>query len=224
MTEALKRTPLFWGAPWNSQTEFPIVKLALLLVWLVRLASPSEWLFAPFKVKGANGRFHANAPITEFYVLGVSAMSVTFLFSGPSNGAPLPVWCAAIVWLVLIDTVRQNFYLMVLRPGLDQDYKPYSTSRSLLLTSIAYLTVTSLYAIAYYYFVPSSFSETLTRSASLLLSVGFITSSDVTGITPKANTFASVLAATEATVGILFLGIIVTQALSRISQPRGQNP
>ena len=204
MRFSARRLPFHRGPPWNFRTQYLLVNWAIVVLWLLRNASPAAWILSLFQVEDREGREHTAPTPTEVYVVLVHATIPLALFLLPS--AWISHWAVALIAaLLILEICQYHLYLMVIRPVIDRGYTQYNFARTMLLTLISYQGLVSLFAIVFVSRFSDQFTvPSLDPVAAWSLSAGILTGTGYSGISPKAGSLASIVGGIEALVSVLF--------------------
>lgn len=212
---AKHKLPLEFRARYPA-SPFLIVNLASRSIWLLCLFSPAAWLLSFFQDE-VHGKAYTNPRSTEFYFLAVLAFSILlFVLAGLglAQSAPRLVTCACGV--LGVEALQYQFWNVLLRPAIQREHRLYSAARTLLLLLMQYIQVIALYAAGYLTMFSDSFGNNrLTWRTAIEFSVLTMTTVSFGTIVPQAGSLVALLAASQALVGIFFMGMIVATTLGR---------
>jgi hypothetical protein len=212
-----RKLPLFFDQERYPKTDFMLVNLASKLIWALRLIVPAAWILWLFQIPregGAAGSTVTSPRATEVYQLcalmltGVTFILVTYL-----------PYCTGVVWLAvvfLVECLQYQFFSIVLRPGINKNFKPYNVTRTLLLILIQYLQVMLAFAVIYFGWYRFSFaSGVLTWHGALEFSALTMTTVSFGTIVPISESGAAAFAVLQAFTGVFFLGASLATTLAR---------
>ena len=197
-------------------TPYLIVNLATRMVWLARVVSPAAWILAFFQEKQEYGS-HTYAKATEIYALCTLAFCFA-MFMGHAAGLTTrsPILISLLCFLLILEVIQYQIWNVILRPAIQIDHRIYSATRTLLILFVQYVQIILLYATMYLAVYFDAFQTgALVWRTSLEFSLLTMTTVSFGTIVPRAGTQAAFLAASQAMVGIFFLGLIVSTTLSR---------
>jgi len=180
------------------------------------VSSPISWAYTFFQEKNKeNDRYHTIDAAPDVYVLLSLIVLPIWLWLVPM--LPGPAWITPVLaGLLVIDIFQTLIFVIVVRPLVDPSYKQFNRLRSFLLAIIPYFNLATLFAILYYSVLRNSFDPALTQVAAWALSVGIITSTGFSGITP-AGGIARIVCGIESLIGIFFISTIIALAASRLA-------
>ena len=108
---------------------------------------------------------------------------------------------------------------MMIRPYIDTTYRQYSSVRTVILTGMAFVNIVNYFAVIYYAGLCTHFDPELHRWSAWAYSVGEITGAGYGAVTPRDSLLLSIMSSAEKLIGLLFIAIVVSLALGRITLP-----
>ena len=200
--------------PWTHKSDYAVINMTLFFIWFLRIFSPGTWLGAIFSYKADSGRYYSRHGTTEMYVFLVLILSSAVLILPLKWLAGLPI---TVVWLVLVvEFVIHNFWIMIVRPSVEDSYIQYSALRTNLLTIIGIITINNLYSCMYYYNLQNAFQGGISRIEAWAFSLGEITGSAFGPIKPLRSDHLTLVSASEKVVGVFLVVIFISIMLGRL--------
>ncbi len=206
----LKRPP-----PWDHKTSYFVVDASLTAIWLARILSPGSWWGALFSYQGTDGRFYPKAGPMEVYL--VMVLLFGFVSGVTSWLSCYPMTVTVISAVLLLEIAMYHFWIMLIRPRIDQNYIQYSGIRTVILTFLAFMNTVNLYSAIYLHAFSESFSPQVTPWLAWAYSTGEITGSGYSGISANASPALAFVSGSEKLLGVLFLAIIISLSLEKLS-------
>lgn len=208
------KLPIYKYGHWATKSGFFIINLTNQILWITRLLSPYAWIMPFFQVKKDDG-FYTSATAAELYQLVVFALCVALLFL-PLRELGQASVLMSFSGVLIVEAIGYQFRVIVLRPAIEQNYKHYSASRTVLILIIQYLKVIVLFAVIYAAYFHASFNVALTKSMAIEFSTISMTTVGYGSIVAQPGSYAAILAAAQGVIGIFFIGMMMSSALARI--------
>lgn len=213
MAIKLSKLPICKKGQWAEDGGSPLINVTRNVVWILHLFSPASWL-GPFFQNKVGNAYYTKRNFTDYYVL--SCLIVTFslvigAYFSLVNNFFATLWAAVII----LDVLQYQLRLVLLRPVFHKNYSPYSAERTLVILIIQYLKVVVCFALLYFFALREYFPEDFSVSKALEFSMVTFTTLGYGNITANLGSFGAIVASFEAMVGVFFLGLIISTAISR---------
>ena len=209
-----EKLPLFGRKKRYPRTGFFILDSAAQFVWILRIFSPAAWILAFFQ-RERDGSYYTQPLATEIYTL--AAVGFPYLILAAScffqHNFPILTFLCIILG---VESIQNQFFNLVLRPALQPTYRAYSASRTLLILMLQYVQAIGVYATVYLNYVSISFNiKQFNGAAALEFSALTMTTVSFGTIVPNVGSAAALVAASQALLGIFFVAVMISTALSR---------
>jgi len=214
--------PFSKAGRWADKSEFFLLNVLRDFVWTLRLFSPASWI-GPFFAYRHGGKVYSHPNTAEFYTVLAFLPTIIILLDVYVRGDHL---VGAGIWavIVIVENIQYQLQTVFLRPVFQRNYRPYSPERTLIIFVLQYAHTTLAYSIVYWVFFSTDFIVAGNAMFSLGASVEFsaITISTVGygSIFAQPGTAAAIVAASEAVLGVFFLGLAISVGVSRTTQSK----
>lgn len=211
------KLPLKYDPERYPRSPHLLINLASRAVWLTRLLSPAAWVLAFFQFRRADGRYFTAPNATAVYQLSTVVLALVLLLATDRDTSlavkVIVVVTGALLWL---ETIQYQVWSVLLRPALQREFRIYSATRTLLTLFLQYVQTILVYATVYHILFSGGFKDILlTRTTAIEFSALTMVTVSFGTIVPLPGTPAALVSASQAMLGLFFLGVIISLTLSR---------
>ena len=218
---------------WQQKSEYPLLNVVRDFVWVIRLFSPISWI-SPFFSFRQRGIVYSHPYTGEVYMLVSFAITTVMLVATDSGWIPssiVGVWSV----LILLEILQYQAQTVFLRPVFQENYRPYSAERSLIILAGQYIHTLVAFANLYVCFLSNDFKVLSHLSGRVALEYSMVTMTTLGygNIYASPGSLGALVSGVQAMVGVFFLGLFVSIGVSRtagdhppirLRQPKRRSP